>query len=365
MNTNTDNKGKEGVLKTLAIGGFIGLIIIIAWLGIQLISFMPNAFSSLASLADSVYNYQPVELVVVSNKAVANAGEAFTLTWNKPKQVGSFTFAYACTEGVATEVRVAGGAIAAVECDTDLNIGAVNSLDVSVTSERNRFTEIPYTISFIPAKSSEASATKENTITVVNAMISPVVVEAASSTVTEVTVKPIPEPVVATKPKPVTPTPAVSVPKPTPAPVVVKPTPRPTPTPVVVSKPVYSIPVSNPKGMTDIGVRSFGIGTVDTNNRFSAATTIDNDAKGAIQFEIKNFGTKTSDSFTYTTTLPNGVEYTSPVQTALKPNERMVATIGFDASDMTGVKSFSVSVAVTGDSNKANNQFTSKVSIVD
>ena len=152
MNTNTDNQGKERVLKTLAIGGFVGLIIIIAWLGIQLISFMPSAFTSLASLADSVYNYKPVELVVVSNKAVANAGEAFTITWNKPKQVGSFSFAYTCTEGVAAEVRVSGGPISSVECGTEMNIGAVNSLDINLTSERNRFTEIPYTISFIPEK---------------------------------------------------------------------------------------------------------------------------------------------------------------------------------------------------------------------
>lgn len=355
MNTNTDNQGKERVLKTLAIGGFVGLIIIIAWLGIQLISFMPSAFTSLASLADSVYNYKPTELVVVSNKPVANAGEAFTITWNKPKQVGSFTFAYTCTEGVAAEVRVAGGAISPVDCGTEMNIGSVESLDINMTSERNRFTEIPYSISFIPAQSEKAVVTKENTITVVNAMISPVVVEVASSTVTEVIVKPKPEVVVA-EPKPEQVTPA-----PTPKPV----TPTPTPKPVAPSKPVYSIPVSNPNGITDIGVKLFGIGSIDSSNRFTASTVIDNDQKGAIQFEIKNFGTKTSDSFTYTVVLPNGSGYTSPVQTGLKPNERVVATIGFETADMTGVKTFEVIVKVDGDTNKANNQFNSKVSIVD
>jgi hypothetical protein len=340
------------VLKTLAIGGFVGLIIIIAWLGIQLISFMPSAFSSLASLADSVYNYQPVELVVVSDRSVANAGEAFTITWNKPKQTGSFTFAYACTEGVAAEVRVEGGAIAPIECDTPLNIGDVHTLDVNLTSERNRFTEVPYTIAFLPAKSETPAATSDNKITVVNAMISPVVAEVATTSVTEVTVKPTPEPVVVAQPDPVTPTPKPA-------------TPKPTPKPVVVSTPIYGIPVSNPNGITDVGVRLLGIGSVDANNRFTASTVIDNDNKGAIQFEIKNFGTKTSESFTYTVQLPNGSEYTSPVQTALKPNERVVATIGFEAADEKGVKSFGVTVKVNGENNKANNQFTAKVSIVD
>jgi outer membrane biosynthesis protein TonB len=356
MNTNTDNQGKERVLKTLAIGGFVGLIIIIAWLGIQLISFMPNAFTSLASLADSVYNYKPVELVVVSNKSVANAGEAFSITWNKPKQAGSFTFTYACTEGVAAEVRASGGAIASVECNTPLNLGDVNSLDINLTSERNRFTEVPYTIAFLPAKSETPAASQDNTITVVNAMISPVDVTAATTSVTEVTVKPTPEPVVVAKPEPI---------KPTPTPVTPTPTPKPTPKPVVTSTPIYGIPVSNPNGITDVGVRLLGIGSVDSNNRFTAATVIDNDTKGAIQFEIKNVGTKTSESFTYTVKLPNGSEYTSPTQTALKPNERMVATIGFETADIKGVQSFSVEVTVSGDSNKANNQLSSKVSIVD
>ncbi len=356
-NTVNDNKGKDGILKVLAIGGFIGLIIIIAWLGIQLISFMPNAFNSLASLANSVYNYKPVEIVVVSNKAVANAGESFTLTWNKPKQDGTFTFTYTCTEGVSVEVRATQDSIETVTCDEAYDIGAVETIDLSVNSERNRFTEIPYTIAFIPSKSDEPAATTEKTITVVNAMISPVAVVA--TTTPDVIITPDPKPVVVAKPepKPVTLTPT---PKPTP----VTPKPSTPPKPVVVSTPIYGIPVSNPKGFTDVGVRILAFGTINNTGRFIAANSIDNDAQGAIQFEIKNFGTKTSNSFTYTATLPNGTEYKSPIQTALKPNERIVATIGFETNDMTGVESFEVEVTVNGDTNRNNNQFKSNVSIV-
>jgi hypothetical protein len=353
MNTNTDNKGKEGVLKTLAIGGFVGLIIIIAWLGIQLISFIPNAFSSLASLADSVYNYKPVELVVVNNKSVANSGEAFAISWNKPKQVGTFSFKYDCIDGVAAEVRTEAGAIAPVSCDEDYEIGNVETLDVNMTSERNRFTEVPYTISFTSAQAESAAATTDNKITVVNAMISPIVAGVATTSSTEVVVAPVTEPEVIEEPVIITPKP--------PTPVAPKQTPR----PVVVSKPVYSIPVSNPKGFSDIVVRSLGAGTVDVHNRFSHVGIIDNDLKGAIQFEIKNIGTKTSDAFTYTATLPSGSEYTSLVQQALKPNERMVATIGFDATDITGAKPFSVTVKISDDTNAANNKFNSAVSIID
>ena len=351
MEKNTDTKSKEGILKVLAIGGFIGLIIIIAWLGIQLISFMPSAFTSLASLADSVYNYKPVEIVVVSTKAVANAGESFTLTWNKPKQNGTFTFTYTCTEGVSIEIRSKVDTIETVPCNEAYDIGAVDTVDLSINSERNRFTEIPYTIAFIPSKSDEPAATTHKTITVVNAMISPVAVVA--TTTPEVVVTPDPKPVVVVTP----------VPKPEPVKPSPIPTPKPTPKPVVVSTPIYSIPVSNPNGFTDIGVRILALGTI-INNKFIPANTIDNDELGAVQFEIKNIGTKTSNSFTYTATLPNGTTYTSPTQTALKPNERIVTTIGFETYDLTGVESFAVEINVTGDRNNSNNQFNLNVSIV-
>ncbi len=359
MEKNTDTKGKEGILKVLAIGGFIGLIIIIAWLGIQLISFMPSAFTSLASLADSVYNYKPVEIVVVSNTSVANSGESFTLSWNKPKQDGTFTFTYKCTEGVSVELRSKLDEIETVTCDQPYDIGAVDTIDLSVNSERNRFTEIPYTLAFIPSKSDDPAATTDKTITVVNAMISPV---AVGATTTPEVITPDPEPeVVVTptpNPKPVTPTPT---PTPTPAPTTPKPV---TPKPVTVSTPIYGIPVSNPNGFTDVGTRILAVGTLTSNDRFTAANVIDNDEQGAIQFEIKNFGTKTSNSFTYTVSLPNGTEYKSSSQSGLKPNERSVVTIGFETNDMTGVESIEVEVTLNGDTNRNNNQFKSNVSIV-
>lgn len=347
MNQATDNKGKEGVLKTLAIGGFVGLIIIIAWLGIQLISFMPTAFSSLASLADSVYNYKPAELVVVNNKDAANAGEAFTISWNEVKQDGKFSFKYACMEGVAVEIRTAGNPIKSVDCDKYVDLGKVTSMDINITSEKNRFAEVAYTVAFTPIKAKTPSVEHGNSITVVNPMISPEVIVSATTTEPVVTE---PEPAVETKPE-TTPT------KPTPKPV--------TPKPVTVSTPIYSIPVSNPNGFTDLSVRSIGVGTMDASNRFTLVGVMDNDAKGAIQFEIKNIGTKTSGEFTYTATLPSGAVYTSPAQPALKPNERSIITLGFETANQTGVKTFNVKVAISGDINSANNSYVSAVKIND
>ena len=76
MQTTTDTTGKQHVLKLLAVGGFIALIIIIAWLGVQIVRVAPKAITSLASIADVVYNYEDIKVDVASNKAVANADES-------------------------------------------------------------------------------------------------------------------------------------------------------------------------------------------------------------------------------------------------------------------------------------------------
>lgn len=351
--TTNDNQGKEKVLKSFAVVGFIGLLIIIAWLGIKLIGFAPNAFTSLASLAESVYNYKPVELVVVSNKSVANSSEAFQISWNKPKTDGEFTFRYSCLEGVSVAIRNSTGTINNVPCDTDYFLGNVNTIDISITSETKRFADVAYSIAYTRTGAKVAETTKDNAITVVNPAISAVTPEPQATTTPEV-IKPVPPlPPVVTPTKPV-----VTVPT---KPVV-------TPSKPVfhtVSTPIYKIPVSNPNGNTDLSVRSIGVGTIDTSNRFSLVGVIDNDYKGAIQFEIKNNGTKTSDTFTYVATLPNGATYTSDVQTALKPNERAIITVGFDTTNLIGIKVFTVKVITASDSNLNNNAFTSAASIKD
>jgi hypothetical protein len=350
MQTEIEEQNKDRVLKTLAVGGFVGLIIIIAWLGIQLISFMPSALSSLASLADSVYNYEPVELVVVSTKNIANAGEAFALSWNIPEPEGTFQFSYACTEGVAIDIRTKSGDIKSIPCATTYELATVNGIDLSITSEKNRFTDIPYTISFVPTNQNQVIVASKESITVVNASISTILPEVVATTTPPVVIVPNP-----------TPKPVVTIPKPPPT-TPVTPT---TPKPVTVPTYTYAIPVSNPRGYTDLGIKSLGAGTIDVNNRFINTGVIDNDTKAAVLFEIKNTGTKTSNPFTFTITLPSGSTYTSGEQLALKPNERTVITLGFEATNLVGVKPFKGFVTISGNTNSQNDAFAAAVTLID
>jgi hypothetical protein len=113
--------------------------------------------------------------------------------------------------------------------------------------------------------------------------------------------------------------------------VVVTPAPKPTPAPAPTPKPVVTTvyPQSNPNGFTDLAVTTLGSGVL-RNGVFTFTAKYDRDLKNAIKFDIKNIGTKTSLPWSFETTLPSGQVYESAVQVALKPQEHVEFTLGFD-----------------------------------
>jgi hypothetical protein len=332
---------KTALTKTFAIVGFTALLIFVVWLAIQLVSIIPGAFSSLASLADSVYNYDKnQELVVSTGNTVVNAGESFTITWTQMRGDGTYAFSYACTEGVALDAKNSVGEVVSLACDTPLDLGTATSLDVLVASEKARFVDIPYTITFTKANDSDNQLSTKKTITIVNVTIPTSGVIVVEDTDTEV-VK--------------TPTPVVTTPKP----VYVR------PKTTTGTKVVYRTPVSNPNGVIDLQISNLKAGTLTSGKIFVASKTIDEDKNGAIQFEIKNIGTKTSGTWSYVAHLPSDITYTSPIQVVLKPQERAIITIGFEGIDKKGTEKFDVKVTATGDFKTSNNSVSSSVKIVD
>lgn len=355
MTNNREQQQKDGVMKSLAIAGFIGLIIVISWLGIQLVKVLPSAFTSLASLADSVYNYDTTEFVVESSKATIGANESVTVSWDAPKRAGSFAFSYQCVEGLSVDMRDSLGVVKALSCDTNYNVGSVSAVELIPLSEKNRFSDLTYRIDFIPAGKSEPFLSDEDSITIVNASISSGDI-AENPTTSTSTATTTPE-VTATPTKPETSQPATTTPA-------VKPVATTPVKPVYVQTPIYGIPVSNPNGFVDLAATFIGSGIL-VGNVFQNTAIIDNENTGAIKFAVQNLGTKTSDTWTYSAKLPNGRTYTSGNQAALKPNERAIITIGFSAEDTVGVKRYGVTVTVAPDSNLKNNQFETVIAVTD
>lgn len=353
---NVTREEKDRVLKILAIFGFLAVVIFGVWLAIQIVSIMPQAFSSLASIADGIYNYrETTELTVSTEKSVVYAGESFTITWENLSAPGTYAFSYACTEGVALDIRDAQGAIINVACDEAVILGSdVTHVDVLISSERQRFSDINYSISFTP-KNGSKELVSENMITIVNASIpeSDTVAsddsDSLDDTVTD-DMEDDEEDTTGAEPE-----------------VAGETTTNTNSTGGVeyVETVTYETPVSDPNGMTDLAVRLIAVGELDGDGDFRQRSNIDSEGRGAFQFEVKNVGTKTSDEWDFEATLTSGTKFKSDVQMPLKPQERAVFTLGYGNVGDDGISMIGVRIRGGADTNATNNEFTWAVSVTD
>ncbi|MEN9920566.1 MAG: hypothetical protein RL538_459 [Candidatus Parcubacteria bacterium] len=332
MNTVTTEK-KSTQKKLLIATAFIVIIILIAWLSVQIVRYTPNAFSSLASLAQGIDQYRKTldgnvdgPLVITSDVASTTIGSPVTLNWNRDNRTGRYAFSHACKDGLSVDIVDTDG-LRAISCETVYDLGDTNTLTFIINSDTQASASLPYLVSFMrtndtnPIRVGEGAVTVEtNTTVAANTDDGTVLGESDSQTSKE-------------EPEPV----------PT-APVVTTPT----------YKPTYTLPVSNPNGFVDLKATYRAVGAINGNVFKTASLTRNDD--GALQFEIENVGTKISGRWTYSVTLPDSDTYISPLQAPLMPTERVIISIGFPVED-TSSHAFVVTVAETNDIKLSNNTF--------
>ena len=333
MNNNSTEttRPKSVTTRAVTVLSLILIISFIAWLSVQIVAVAPSAFSSLASLTDAISTArdeavvemnEPTTLTIENATQTINSSDATTLSWTKIEAPGSYVFRYACVPGVTIEATDAGG-FRTLNCDTNYDLGDVNSVTLALTSTEVRNTTVSYTVSFLKTNGTTPAATGSGSIVVNNE----------------------------TLPDPNAPTPEVIVEVEEPA-AEVPATPTPAPEPDIEF--VYEIPVSIATGTPDLRASFVAVGEI-RNNRFIPGTVQKNDT-GAIQFEVRNIGNKTSERWTFTVELPDGTTYTSDSQPPLRPNERATLSLSF-ISDNSTRHAFEVSVETDVDRLETNNTF--------
>ncbi len=325
---------KERVIKSLALFGLFAVIIFIAWLSVQIVSTLPSAVTSLASLAESVYQYDPQqarEIKIIDAPDHLTTGLPTTIRWDKPFKNGSYSFSYACGKDIFLEVTSTESDFAGLECNKNYNLGNVDSASLLVHKDTTDQLKLEYTISYFKTNAVIASASSSHATGIIQGSDVPV----GPSTSVEVTVNEQP-----LTPKPTTSTVATNSPKP----------PQPEPTFI------YQIPVSKPNGTVDLAVSYAGIGMINSAGNFVSTGSLKKDSAGAIQFIVHNIGTKTSDTWSFTTLLPGDVTFTSKTQEPLKPNEKTTLTISFPAVNEATLQKFNFAATVKNDINEANNK---------
>lgn len=345
---NVTPEQKDSVTKTLAIIGFVAAILFAVWLAVQIVSVIPSAFSSLASIADGVYNYdENASLTVQTENSVINTGEAFTITWSEVAIPGTYAFIYDCANGIALDVRTAEGDIIALTCDDELNLGESTSLEVVANSEKQRFVDVAYSIIFIPKNEELRDKITDAKVTIVNASI-----PTSASVVTDDAKEEVPGEVAGES---TTETPEEET--------TTGSTDLTAGEPEVVEEIIYAIPANDPNGDIDLQVTFLEVGELD-GKTFTRTAVIDQDQQGAFRFEVKNIGTKTADNWSYEAQLPSGIEYNAGDQKPLKPNEKAVITIGFNGLSQVGVEHFGATIDAEDDVNERNNTFSWAVEVV-
>ena len=414
MMNQTEDRKKNSILKSLAITGFIGIIIVTAWLSVKFVQVLPNAFTSLASMAQSVQNYgqdnqlSDDSVKVTADSSQVNAGDTVNLGLytEEDSTEDNYAFSYECAEGVAVGI-IDGEDELSIDCDTNYELGDKETLTLAIDSEKEHSIDLNYSISQIDSEDEKTVVVASSSIAVINDTIPETNIPAetvlatneeagpevedndASSTTIKVSFEETPTITslllnetpdeVSIQTVPITPdtkTESVII------------TDSPTednefipgkllPTtatndiefdfnflPLTKGSETVSvdftqiIPVSDPNGRTDLSTRFLQSGTI-VGNLFFSGDIVKNE-RGAVQFEVMNLGSKTSDEWTYSVTLPGGSVYTSPNQAPLKPNEQAILTIGFP-TDSNSAHLVDVRVNEDNDQNILNDRFTKTI----
>ena len=158
MNNVTPER-KESVLKSLALIGLFGIVIFIAWVSVQIVSIFPTALQSLASIAETVYTYNPntlKDITITPTTEPIISGTKHTLRWEQPYKNGMYSFTYKCRDGISVEIATSESNFTEAECEKKYNLGTVNNADIVINSEKQAEVDFDYTLSYFKTNATKA-----------------------------------------------------------------------------------------------------------------------------------------------------------------------------------------------------------------
>ena len=342
MEDNTQTVKRERATKFLAVIGFISVVILLAWAAFTAVGYIPDLLSAVGQSEEE----QEDRITFTTTPALAEiaAGDTVTLEWEEVDERGSYAVRYDCREGVSAVVRTEAYGTQSIDCDRFYNVGSITSVMMTLESDDSESVTVPYTIAFIPDSEPDTQYEAHSEVRLTGDQLAQ-----TPEPEEEAPTEPIEEEDT-TEPEP-TEEEEVTEPEPEDDTSVTTPAPR----PETRYEYRYTIPQSDPSGYTDLGISLSSLGRYD-NGTFRPRGTLSTDTRGAIRFTVKNNGTRTSETWSYTATLPGGRTYESGPQDPLRPNERTTLTLGFRSPATTGQYDFRVEIDTSRDRDRNNHQ---------
>jgi hypothetical protein len=330
-----ESAGMSLLSNTLAIIGFVILIVIVIWGLIHIAALSTSSFGSWFSSSPKV---------TVTAPANATSGQAVTISWKtSDTSAGSYSFLYQCEQNFEFTTQAQNGLMNRIPCGASINVGSSTSAMIMPIVAGSSTVSVPVSIVFIPSSGgthSEGSATIS---------VAPVVQVVQTQPAAQTTVQP------SVSQKPATQTTA----KPT--------TKKTTPTYSYATKHAsnYNLVAHSASGPADLSVRIIAVGVIDPYsgaliNRPPASPS---DVVG-VEFDIANIGGSSTGTWYFQAQLPIPAPntYTSVAQISLVPGAHILNTLRFSQAIPGGT--FTVIVDPIGqvvESNKTNNQATTVI----
>ncbi len=298
------------VSNTLAIIGFVILIIVVVWGIFNIVKLTNFSFGNFFNSSPSIQVTAPQ----------GQSGQSLTVSWkNTLTTPGTYAFLYQCENGFSFATPSQSGTLINVPCGTSLAVGSSTSATMVPLSKNTATTLVSFSVVFTPENSS-AKTTGNTTLSIA--------------------------PVTTASTKPATST------------IVTPPAKKPTTS--YRASGSGALVAHAASGPADLAVTIIASGYIDP---ASGALLTNRPAQPGdvvgVEFDIANIGGSATGSYSFQAHLPTQSSYTynSPVQASLAPGAHVVSTLRFTQLAPGGI--FTVVVDPNNqvnDANRANNE---------
>lgn len=338
-----DKNSKGSASKFLKILTILGILVLLFFISIGIVKFVPKAIGSLSGASvylSNLFSKDGIELV--TDKKTMQSGGTLTVSWkNTSKETGLYTWSFACTEGITVLYRSTDGKMLPVICETSFPIPeAASSYPFVVNSTSDKAIKVSMTLALFNKETKELIYSDQAEVTV--SKDAPIEVPTQPSNNTP-TYNPGTAPATTTPPNP-----NVSATKPS------------NNTSTVPAQPISHV------GPTDISIALVSANAIQSGTiNLIPLTNVGPNDKVVLRFRIANLGQNQTGTWRLTASLPTRTiadqAYVSKFQPSLLPATSHEMTLMFDAFDASKNK-ISITIENSNDTNSANNIITIPIS---
>ncbi len=335
-NEHTNNTSPEVAKKTnifLRILVIAIILIVLFFISIGIVRFIPKALSSLASVnVTSLFKSNPKLQVTLDKKEVAD-GDSFIISWknNTEDKAGSYTFGFKCIEGIKISYISERGERPVI-CESTFPLpNNTSSYTFKANSSLRETTTLPLNISLWDDNTETLKLSESISLNILK----------GSNTTNQASTNTSSDDIDRDTNTDREPTKTTTIDLTT------------------DNKADTDTSYFPEKSTPDIQVRLVKVGIVDKNNNFTETKTISTNDKVLITFVVSNEGTAPTGPWKLKTLLPTTVasdrNYISKTQPSLKPGDSFEMNLAFDSFDPSANK-IVIEAQSSTDTNTINNK---------